>query len=318
MWRLAGKVGLSVFLMWIALRGRDFGAASASILSVHGWALALAGGTLCGTLILLALRWADVLSAVGHRKPFRLLFPIVLIGQFFNQTLPSTIGGDAMRVWLLHKSGVPGTAALSSTLIDRLLGILAILLLVTGGTPGMLDLPIDRSIVGGVMALVAIGYVGLGVAAALDRLPGVFHRINTFRFISAFSADMRKILLSPSFLWRPLLHGIIIQLGVVLIVFTLARGLGHRVDLASCLIIVPLSNLVLALPISIGGWGVRENFFVFAFQTVGLQGTEALALSVLYGLLTTAIGLVGGIVWLFRRERGRAEEITDRTMSCGE
>jgi glycosyltransferase 2 family protein len=302
MWRLIAKIAISCLLIWLVLRGKDLRSLLESMLTVQWWALVVAIGLLWIFVALLTLRWSDILAAIGHRMPMRLLFTLALIGQFFNQTLPSAVGGDAVRIWLLHKSGVPGTAAVSSILLDRLLGILAILLLVTVGIPALMALPLEGAIVKGVIALVCLGYFGFVVTALLDRLPAVVHRFNLFRFIAQFSADLRAILLSPRALWRPLICSIAIQFGTVVVVFALAQGMDIQVTLLSCLIIVPLSNLLQAVPISIGGWGVRENFFVLAFQVVGVPEPRSLALSVLYGLLVTLAGLPGGVVWLVRRK----------------
>jgi glycosyltransferase 2 family protein len=306
MWRVGAKVAASAVLIWFVLRGRDVGALLDSVSAVRWWALTLAVGLLGAFTVLLALRWSDILAVIGHALPFRLLFAIVLIGQFFNQALPSAVGGDAMRIWLILRAGVPAMAAVSSTLVDRLFGILAILILATAGLPALLALPLDAKIVHGVIALICLGYLGFAVALLLDRLPAVVRRIKVIAFIAQVSADLRAVLLSWRAVWRPLACSIAIQFGIVIVVFVLARGLDFRIDLPSCLIVVPLSSLVLALPISIGGWGVRENFFVLAFQTVGVPAAHSLALSVLYGLLTILVGLPGGLVWLARRERNVA------------
>ena len=71
--------------------------------------------------------------------------------------------------------------------------------------------------------------------------------------------------------------------------------------MATYLIVVPLANLVQVLPISVGGWGLRESFYVLALAKLGVPGSDALALSVLYGLLTMICSLPGGIVWLMYR-----------------
>src|SRR5262245_65487425 len=75
-------------------------------------------------------RWSAILSALGYPRRFRALFPIVWIGIFFTQTIPSGLGGDVARIWLLHKTKLPGAIAVSSMLIGRLMGLLALILFV--------------------------------------------------------------------------------------------------------------------------------------------------------------------------------------------
>jgi hypothetical protein len=66
-------------------------------------------------------------------------------------------------------------------------------------------------------------------------------------------------------------------------------------------VIVPIANLSALLPISISGWGVRESAFVLGFGMVGVAAADALALSILFGLLNMLVGVSGGLVWLARR-----------------
>jgi hypothetical protein len=108
---------------------------------------------------------------------------------------------------------------------------------------------------------------------------------------------------SPHRLWRLLVSSIAIQLAVIVIVYVLAMGLSLPVTFVHCLLIVPTSNLVQAIPISIAGWGLREGFFVFAFGQIGIPSSDALALSVLYGLISLLASLPGAVVWMtFRRQ----------------
>jgi hypothetical protein len=169
--------------------------------------------------------------------------------------------------------------------------------LATVGIPALSTFPHDPVILRGVMLLIAMGYAGIGVAMLLDRLPRAVRAIKIVRYFAQFSADLRFVLLSRA-LWPPLSYSLANQIGIVVVVYVLGRGLGIPLDFSICLVIVPLANLVQALPVSIGGWGVRESFFVFAFGASGVAAPDALALSVLYGLLNTVVSLPGGVFWL--------------------
>jgi uncharacterized membrane protein YbhN (UPF0104 family) len=72
-----------------------------------------------------------------------------------------------------------------------------------------------------------------------------------------------------------------------------------------CVVIVPLSLLATAIPISIGGWGVRESAFVTGFGLVGVSASDALVLSVLFGLLNFLVRLPGALIWLTVSNRER-------------
>ncbi|HEC14310.1 MAG TPA: UPF0104 family protein, partial [Rhodospirillales bacterium] len=85
--------------------------------------------------------------------------------------------------------------------------------------------------------------------------------------------------------------------------FVLALGLGLDVTFVDCLVLFPPVLLVTTLPISIAGWGVREGAMVAAFGLVGVPAEGALVLSILFGLLSIAISLPGGVIWLMSQDR---------------
>ena len=81
-------------------------------------------------------------------------------------------------------------------------------------------------------------------------------------------------------------------------------GLDLEVTFLDCLVLVPPVLLIMTIPISIGGWGVREGAMVALFGLIGVPGHGALALSVMFGLVGIAVAVPGGIVWLISRDSG--------------
>ena len=303
MWQFLAKGAVSALLVWLLLRHRDLGALLRQMLAVERGPLVLAGCLLWILAVPSALRWSTILSAMGNPVRLGILFPLVLVGLFFSLTLPSTIGGDAVRMWKLHRFGLPGAAAVVSVMIDRLVALLAILVLVLVSVPAMLALIPDRAARGGVLLLLAAGTVAFAGAMVLDRLPLAVSRFRLVRGLAQLSADLRRVLLAPRAAAPALLFSLLNQGGIVGVVALLAHGRGISVGWLQCLVIVPLAILVTVLPISIAGWGVREGAFVAGFGFVGVPAADALALSVMFGLLNTLVGLPGGLVWLASGER---------------
>ncbi|MGH6954858.1 MAG: lysylphosphatidylglycerol synthase domain-containing protein, partial [Alphaproteobacteria bacterium] len=91
---------------------------------------------------------------------------------------------------------------------------------------------------------------------------------------------------------------IFIHVMVAVSVLVLSRSLGLGATLVDCVALVPPVLLLMTLPISIAGWGVREGSMVVAFGLIGVEATDALALSLLFGAACTVVGLAGGVVWL--------------------
>jgi uncharacterized protein (TIRG00374 family) len=251
------------------------------------------------------LRWSCVLKALGAPAPVNMTLPAVLIGNFFNQGLPSTIGGDAFRAWEISAAtGVRLPLALSSVVIDRVAGFLAMFILVTLMLPKLYAIAPSRFAFA-VLLLVIAGYAAVGAFMMLDLFHRPLARFRLVRGLAQLSADMRCVLLAPARAASVLAYGLVNNTASTLALYIIARGLGIPVSVAGCFAIAPLAALVAAVPISVGGWGVREGAFVAGFGLLGIGGVDALILSVLFGLVSIVAALPGGLVWLALRKSGR-------------
>ncbi|HKF73180.1 MAG TPA: lysylphosphatidylglycerol synthase transmembrane domain-containing protein [Stellaceae bacterium] len=309
MWRYLVKAAISAVLIWLLVRNRDLGGLASEVLAVNPLPLTVAAVVLFALLLPQALRWSAVLEAMGHPRCLRISLPLTMIGLFFSQTLPTSIGGDGMRAWELHRDGLALSSAVSSVLIDRAAGLAGICLLVTATFPLLLGLVPDPAVETGVALLLVAGYGGIAVAMLFDQLPYRLWRFRVVRGVAGLSTQLRAVLLTPRPALIALGTSLVYQVGTVGAVVALARGLRIPVDLTACLVIVPIANLATVLPISISGWGVREGAFVAGFSLVGVAASDAIALSVLFGLLTMLVGVAGGLVWLARYgRRSRADD----------
>src|SRR3954471_1943921 len=127
---LAARVTTSAVLLYFALRGVDFAALQlrlgrSSAVSIAGW-MAIAVLINLLQIVVSATRWREISARCDAPLQPSLAFRFSLIGAFFNQTLPSTIGGDAVRLWLLSKTGAGWGAASYSILVDRAVGLIAL------------------------------------------------------------------------------------------------------------------------------------------------------------------------------------------------
>jgi glycosyltransferase 2 family protein len=262
--------------------------------------LALLGAflLLSAATLVAALRWSVILRALGSPRNIRVTYPLSLIGLFFGQALPAGVGGDVVRVWLGCKEGLSARVSISSVLGDRLTGLLSILLIVTAELPMIRRLLPGQAFFYTLLAILAAGYAGFAGLTILDKLPPRLHAFRIVRGFAGVSADLRTMLsrAGPAVLF----FGIVIQACNIAAVAFLAAGLHLRADLLASLIVVPLANILQSLPISIAGWGVRESFFVAAFGMLAIGAPQAIALSVVFGLLIVVSSLPGGILWLFQ------------------
>jgi uncharacterized protein (TIRG00374 family) len=301
------KIAISGALLWLLFDHVD-GAAVLRQASRADPALLLAAFlVLLALAVVQAYRWTVVLRALGARLALGAATLNVLIGLFFNQTLPSTIGGDAVRMWRAHRVGLDLARAVNSVMIDRLSALAALLLVAMVGLPKMHGLIGDGIAFWVIPAFIVAGFAGFAVLMTVDRLPSAFMRWRLIAAVGRLSADARRALLDRRYGAAVVALSLFIQVSVSSSVWLIAGGLHQDVGWFDCLILVPPVMLISMVPISIAGWGVREGAMVSAFGLVGLGATDALALSIVFGLLVSLVGVPGGVIWARTRpKRGAA------------
>jgi glycosyltransferase 2 family protein len=297
MWRTAIKAAISVTLIGILLRQQNLSALGHQIAMINEWSLLFAALILCVLTVTLVFRWTAVLKALGVPTGLRTTFPLVIIGQFFSQVLPSGVGGDIARTWLARNSGMQLSVAVSSIAVDRLSGLLALFILVTAALP-ISEKYLSANLLSGTVLLLVTGYFGFLAIFFVDRLPRALDRFKVAQTVRQIGIDVRATLLGSRTGIIILAYSLANQIGCVFMVFVLSKGLDMTVDFSACLFVVPLANLLQTLPLSIAGWGVRESFLVTTFGLFGGSSGPSLALSIIFGFLSLVVSLPGGMVWL--------------------
>lgn len=245
-----------------------------------------------------ALRWREVVIACGVDLRAMTSFSYSLMGQFFSQVLPSTVGGDAARMWLLARSGAGWPPAIYSVFIDRVVGVAALALLVALCLPWTLPLVQDPV---AQLALIAIGF-GAMFAAVVFLLLGmpaltIMDRWWPTRHLAKISRTAWTLCRSPA-MPRVFLYAIGVHVLTVISAWAAARAAHASIDIVQTLFVVLPVVLIATIPISIAGWGVRESAMVMAFSYAGLAASDGLIVSLIYGVMSLVIGAAGGVVWV--------------------
>lgn len=243
-----------------------------------------------------ALRWRSILRHCQVRFPVSQAIAVTWASWFFSQALPSTVGGDAYRIWFANRRGADLVRATGSVVLDRFSAVIALLILLLVTLPWWTRSFESRSLLAGLGVLT----VAIGVACALvlvaEKHPNRFlpqflrepvarlsrMAIDAFRGLDA----LRIIGLAAS-----------IHLGTAVTVWLLARSIAAPVDFVQVLVLMPVVLMISTVPISIAGWGIREGAMVAVFGLAGMPSDYALSLSVLYGLSLLVASLPGGISW---------------------
>ncbi len=302
-WVVAFKGALSVMLIAYLMSVADLGAALARLRTVSPVWVAGALAVLYLQGMVYAVRWAIVLRMINAPAAFVRILWITFIGLFFNQTLPSTLGGDAARTYYLHREGRGVGVAVKGVMLERLTHFIGALVLITAGQPWLFGLfhgsPVRWAIPLTMVALL----VALGLVMRLDRLPAGFKHWSVVQWLGRLAEDARWLLLS----WRRtpgiVALSVLGHLLIVLAIYLIAVGLAVPVSLADCLVLVPPVIMVTALPVSIAGWGVREGALITSFGLIGIAAGSTLVVSLIFGLVAIGQGVPGGIMWIATRGR---------------
>ena len=292
-------------LIWYLFSGIDLELVGFHLAGVDLGLVALSLVIFLVQIVIGGKRWASVLTGLGAQMRQGLFIRLFYVGAFLNQALPGGSGGDAVRMYLSYKLGLSLRNAVNGVIIERIVTVLALVVLVDiTQLLFVKELSHDMrkfSIIGAISVTVLL-MIGLGTLMQLDRLSERLKKWRLFRGLGNLAADARLVFLSKTRLWRPIVWGLLGHLNISLAVFVLASGLGLQVTLFNCVLLIPPVLLVLTLPISIGGWGVREGAMIWAFALVGVTYEKALVLSLLFGLAGLFIALPGGLIWLTTRD----------------
>ncbi|MGY3035206.1 uncharacterized membrane protein YbhN (UPF0104 family) [Bradyrhizobium sp. USDA 4354] len=308
------KFAVSIGILVLLLRAQDLSSLQADLLAVKLDMLALAVLLLFAQTFVLCHRWILILRAMNVALDWPAGWRILMVSTFFNQVLPA--GGDAVRIWMLRRDGVQWSPTISSIVADRFLALLALGAVILAGMPFLLPRISDSSLLFAIVIVLALACLGLVALLTLDRWPpriiaALPDRIVQFAMLvrAPLAAEGRGTLIAAA---------IIIHLITVAACYILAIGLDAPLSPLDAFVLVPLVILASAVPISIGGWGVREGAMVAALGLAGIASDKALAISVLLGLGGLIVGLFGGLVWLAAPERAnfsadQARAVAERT-----
>ena len=296
----AAKLLVTGACFWYASRQIDFGQIGTDIPRLDFRWAAFAALVVMLQIPLLAARWWNVVEALAVRNAQMssvTMIVLTAIGVFFGQILPS-VAGEGVRAWLLVRLGCDWRNALTSVVIDRGIGLG---LLVAMGF-FILLLPSSLTALGGYRDLAAVVYGVLILAGGFGLifvptiiLPLV--RWRYFRWFATLATDVHRVLLGPR---GPMIVGIgiLIHLLTIVVLWSLGRAQGLAFPFSDAAVLLIVMVGVTLVPISIGGWGLRELAVVSLLGNHGVPPEKALLFSVCFGL-TLAIGsLPGAVAWL--------------------
>lgn len=313
------KLGVSTALLAYLFRSADTGAMWAQFRQMNpGWMVA-ALATYAVMLAVSAWRWRLLLQMQTVDVSLGALTRSFLVATFFNNFLPSNIGGDVVRVADTAPFTQSKTLATTVVLLDRVIGLLALLAIATlaSALAYVAGVPLTGTRYLWVALIVLTGGLLLGFRHA-DSLMRPLHALAAGRFSSLETRVHRlahavdRFREQPRGLWFAFGGAVLVQCLIVLFYVFAARSLAVPFPLLAASVIVPVSLAVQMVPVSINGFGVREAVFTFFFASLGLNVSSALTLSLGSAVLIMLFSLSGGAVFVlrYRRRLGQLEVVS--------
>ncbi len=240
-------------------------------------------------------RWFLIMRTIGFKQPFLFFLKSYFKGAFFNQGLPTSIGGDGLRVLDCTRNGEIEDS-FYGVFIDRIVGLAGLLLLnIVALLYNRTILPKDITIA--LLSILLFLLAGLGGLFFLRKVP-FFSKGRFLGHLGRLSHRYYQVYSSPL--------SAIIQLGLSVVThilamaafFILGRAMGLDYPLSVYLVLVPPVVLLIILPVSLAGWGIREGALVGFFLLIGADKSKVVSFSLLYGIIALTASLPGLLVYL--------------------
>jgi uncharacterized membrane protein YbhN (UPF0104 family) len=301
------KAAVSIGLLYLLISRVDVSRLWSVARTASPLLLAAALGLYFAGILVSAWRWRILLRAQHVELPFSFLTQSFLVATFFNNFLPSNIGGDVIRI--TDSARIIGSRTLATTvvLIDRGLGLLGLALMAASGASLMHRMVVGR--VGPGVLWAGFGVSAIVAAPALlfpETITGllqplrVFHQEWVDARLAKLTFALTKFKETPTALAECFAGAVAVQGILVAFYLAIARSMHIPIGLAELAVIVPVSFIVQMIPLSVNGFGVREATFGFYFTRLGLPLESALLVSFMGAALIMLFSLSGGVAYLRR------------------
>jgi hypothetical protein len=269
-----------------------------------------------------AAQWVLILRHVGVTLPARRLHLLYWVGLFFNNFLPTNVGGDLVKVGDIAVEQGTLVRPVAATLLDRLLGLLALVLwtLIAAAALGGGAAPagVPWWLLTGVAAAV------LGVLLVLlsrrlgQRLLGLVQRLapsGRGQRLRALLREFRAFRVAPFFLLRVLILALFVQSLRIFTHVVVGWKMGIAFDAQRMLeffVLIPLLGMAIVLPISFNGLGIREWVATRLMPEIGIGAEDAFVMELATYLVQVAVSVVGGVLFTWKMLFGRWRRRTPR------
>lgn len=304
------KAAVSVALLWLLLSRVDSARLWTLARNASPAWLAAALGLYSVMVLASAWRWGLLLRAQNVSLPFRRLTSSFLVATFFNNFLPSNIGGDVIRIADTAPAAGSKTLAATVVLIDRAVGLIGLVLMAAIGATARPRVGAAAGGLGPEMLWAGFGLTTMIATPAFLMPEALMRLLQPLRVVHPEWVDERLDRLSaalarfrdrPASLAGCFAGALFVQASLVGFYLAIARSLDIPIGFAELAVIVPISFVVQMLPVSMNGFGVREATFGFYFSRLGLPLESGVLVSLMGAGLTMLFSLTGAAAYVGRK-----------------
>lgn len=259
-------------------------------------------------LLISAYRWQILIRAQGDDVPLGFLAKSYLVGNFFNLFLPTRFGGDVVRIWDGSRYSRSLLKSSAIVVVERFTGVIVLLLFAFAASLSRLDM-VQR--LPFIWLSLIVGFSGLLMALLfftpvfqllLEKIPGkgvrqkLKAKVLEFRRIILVYREKRKAF------YLALLWAFLLQINVVVHYYLAGKAFHLEIPMLDYFIFIPIILLILTIPVTIGGLGLREMLYMRIFAIYGIAGYVAFSFSIIVDFaFTLIIGIIGGIIFVTRK-----------------
>lgn len=300
-WGWIIRIVITLVILFLIFRNIEFQSVKNIIAQANIKLLLLAVMFQLFSTLLAGFRWGKVMSKLKFEKNSDFYIRSYFKGSFFNQGLPTSIGGDAVRVLDVASSGHRKRDAFVGVFIDRILGLAGLLILNLVANfflpellPYNLFLMINLIVLAGLVGFIGFIYIHKIKALKKGRILNYILRVSNQ--LNQVLHDLRSI----SF---HLITGILIHLFSIINIYLIGQSVGLDYDLLTMAVIVPPVVLLTLIPVSLAGWGIREGAMIGLFSLIGAATANVLSMSILYGIILIVASLPGLYTFIYQKKK---------------
>lgn len=302
------RILITAGLLFLLSAWVDLGEIKALIVNLRPVPLLMSVFLAISSIVLSAYKWKLLLDARGYHLTMLTLTKIYFVGLFMNNFLPSSIGGDVMRIYQVGKKTGQLSESAASVVLERLLATIGLALLAV-----MAMLP-NFQLLGNFSVAILLFLVLSFIVVYLLVNPTILQPLTKLSWswwqkalvkirevggiIKSFRDNRGEVL-------KVIGYSMLFQLMVVLINYYALQALSiTKVSLWQCALVIPIISAVSMLPVSINGLGIREASYVVLFAPFGIKASQAITLSMLFFIVVLVVSLIGGLLFITDQAKG--------------